>query len=235
MLDKTIQDWNADAAGLEIEGRAFIDGGYRDALAGETRPTVSPANGQKLADVANCGTEDADRAVAIARAAFDSGVWASMAPADRKMVLVRWAELIEDHADEIALLECLDVGKPIADTTGVDVPSAVRTIRWSGEAIDKVYDQISPAPADCLATYSAFAPGRRRGNRAVEFSALDHCLETRTVIGDGQFRDPQAGLQHAAVGITHRSPGQRSGLAGWCSASVARTRRKPWPAPLFTR
>ena len=151
MLDKTIQDWSADAAGLEIEGRAFINGRYEDALAGETRATMSPANGQKLTEVAKCGVEDADRAVTVARAAFDSGVWTSMAPADRKMVLVRWAELIEDHADEIALLECLDVGKPIADTTGVDVPAAVRTIRWSGEAIDKVYDEISPAPAGNLA------------------------------------------------------------------------------------
>ena len=151
MLDKTIQDWRSEAAALEIEGRAFINGQYRDALAGETRSTMSPANGQKLVDVANCGPEDADRAVSVARAAFESGVWAAMAPADRKMVLVRWAELIEDHADEIALLECLDAGKPIADTTGVDVPAAARTIRWSGEAIDKVYDQISPAPADCLA------------------------------------------------------------------------------------
>jgi 4-guanidinobutyraldehyde dehydrogenase/NAD-dependent aldehyde dehydrogenase len=151
MLDKTIQDWTSAAADLEIEGRAFINGRYQDAAQGETRATMSPANGQKLADVANCGIEDADRAVEIARAAFESGVWAKMAPADRKMVLVRWAELIDDHADEIALLECLDVGKPIADTTGVDVPAAVRTIRWSGEAIDKVYDQISPAPHDCLA------------------------------------------------------------------------------------
>ncbi len=84
MLDKTIQDWSADAAGLEIEGRAFVNGRYEDALAGETRATMSPANGQKLTDVANCGIEDADRAVAVARAAFNSGVWASMAPADRK-------------------------------------------------------------------------------------------------------------------------------------------------------
>jgi acyl-CoA reductase-like NAD-dependent aldehyde dehydrogenase len=151
MLDKTIKDWRALAAGLSIEGRAFINGRYEDALSGQTRATVSPANGERLADVANCGVEDADRAVAIARAAFESGVWSKMAPADRKMVLVRWAELIEANADEIALLECLDVGKPISDTTGVDVPSAARTIRWSGEAIDKVYDQISPAPADCLA------------------------------------------------------------------------------------
>ncbi len=151
MLEKTVQDWQTQAADLEIEGRAFINGQYRDALACETRATMSPADGRKLADVANCGIEDADRAVAVARSVFESGVWATMAPADRKMVLVRWAELIEDHADEIALLECLDVGKPIADTTGVDVPSAVRTIRWTGEAIDKVYDEISPAPANCLA------------------------------------------------------------------------------------
>jgi acyl-CoA reductase-like NAD-dependent aldehyde dehydrogenase len=151
MLDKTVQDWKSQAADLTIEGRAFINGRHEDAMSGETRATVCPGDGHKLAKVANCGIEDADRAVHIARAAFEKGVWANMAPADRKMVLVRWAELIEDNADEIALLECLDVGKPISDTTGVDVPSAARTIRWSGEAIDKVYDQISPAPADCLA------------------------------------------------------------------------------------
>jgi acyl-CoA reductase-like NAD-dependent aldehyde dehydrogenase len=151
MLEKTTQDWRSQAADLAIEGRAFINGRFQDALSGETRATMSPGDGRKLADVASCGMEDADQAVGIARAAFASGVWANMAPADRKMVLVRWAELIEDHADEIALLESLDVGKPINDTLNVDVPSAVRTIRWSGEAIDKVYDEISPTPANCLA------------------------------------------------------------------------------------
>jgi len=151
MLDRTRQDWQSLAENLEIEGRAFINGRYQNALSGETRESISPGNGEKLADVANCGIDDAENAVRIARAAFESGSWASMAPADRKMVLVRWAELIEDNRDEIALLESLDVGKPISDTTGVDVPSAVRTIRWSGEAIDKVYDEIPPTPADSLA------------------------------------------------------------------------------------
>jgi 4-guanidinobutyraldehyde dehydrogenase/NAD-dependent aldehyde dehydrogenase len=151
MLEKTRQDWDALAKGLDIEGRAFINGRYEDAVTGATRPSVSPGDGRKLADVAECGVEDADRAVGIARAAFESGVWVNMAPADRKAILVRWAELIEDHADEVALLECLDVGKPIADTTGIDVPSAVRTIRWTGEAIDKFYDEIPPTPADTLA------------------------------------------------------------------------------------
>ena len=151
MLDKTVTDWQSHADQLNIEGRAFINGRYVDALSGQTRPTINPANGRELAAVALCGPEDADLAVRSARAAFERGEWSRMAPMDRKMVLVRWAELIEKHADELALLETLDVGKPISDTTNVDVPATVRTIRWSGEAIDKVYDEIPPTPADTLA------------------------------------------------------------------------------------
>ena len=151
MLDKTTTDWQALAAKLDIEGRAFVNGRFADALSGETRPTFNPANGQPLADVALCGTEDADAAVGNARTAFEDGRWSRMAPMDRKLTLVRWAELIEKNADELALLECLDVGKPISDTLNVDVPATVRTIRWSGEAIDKVYDEIPPTPADTLA------------------------------------------------------------------------------------
>jgi acyl-CoA reductase-like NAD-dependent aldehyde dehydrogenase len=122
-----------------------------DASSGRTRPTVNPANGQAIAEVALCDETDADRAVESARRVFERGSWSRMAPMDRKMVLVRWAELIERHRDELALLETLDVGKPISDTLNVDVPSAVRTIRWSGEAIDKVYDEIPPTPQDTLA------------------------------------------------------------------------------------
>jgi 4-guanidinobutyraldehyde dehydrogenase/NAD-dependent aldehyde dehydrogenase len=151
MLDKTMTDWQSQADQLKIEGRAFINGRYLEALSGQTRPTLNPGDGRELADVALCGIEDADLAVKGARAVFESGEWSRMAPMDRKMVLVRWAELIEKHADELALLETLDVGKPISDTTNVDVPATVRTIRWSGEAIDKVYDEIPPTPADTLA------------------------------------------------------------------------------------
>lgn len=151
MAEKSLADWQSAAEKIHIDGRALINGERVNALSGETRPTVNPATGQPLAEVAYCGEADADRAVQVARDVFEKGTWCTMAPADRKMVLVRWAELIEKHADEIALLETLDVGKPIADTVNIDVPSTVRTIRWSGEAIDKVYDQISPTPGDCLA------------------------------------------------------------------------------------
>jgi acyl-CoA reductase-like NAD-dependent aldehyde dehydrogenase len=151
MLDRTASDWRKRAADLDIEGRAFINGRFVDALSGATRPTVNPANGRALAEVALCGPADADLAIKGARAAFESGAWSEMAPMERKLVLVRWAELIDRHREELALLETLDVGKPISDTLNVDVPSAVRTIRWSGEAIDKVYDEIPPTPRDTLA------------------------------------------------------------------------------------
>lgn len=151
MSDRNLGDWQAAAATLQIDGRALINGQRVASASGETRSSLNPANGELLTEVASCGAEDADRAIAAARAAFESGVWAKTPPAERKLVMVRWAELIEEHADEIALLETLDVGKPIADTTNVDVPSAVRTIRWSGEAIDKVYEQISPTGHDSLA------------------------------------------------------------------------------------
>jgi 4-guanidinobutyraldehyde dehydrogenase/NAD-dependent aldehyde dehydrogenase len=151
MIEKTLTDWHTAASELDIEGHAFINGRFVDALSGHTRTTHNPANGEVLTEVANCGPEDAEIAITGARAAFESGVWSGMAPMDRKMILVRWAELIEAHRDELALIECLDVGKPISDTLNVDVPAAVRTIRWSGEAIDKVYDEISPTAGDCLA------------------------------------------------------------------------------------
>jgi 4-guanidinobutyraldehyde dehydrogenase/NAD-dependent aldehyde dehydrogenase len=151
MTNMTKADWLAAARALRIDGRAFINGRSVGALSGETRPTLNPANGLELAQVAYCGIEDAELAIAGARAAFESGVWSAMAPSDRKMIMVRWAELIEQHREELALLECLDVGKPISNTLDIDVSAAVRTIRWSGEAIDKVYDEIPPTPANTLA------------------------------------------------------------------------------------
>ena len=146
MTNMTKADWQAAARDLRIDGRAFINGRSVAALSGETRPTFNPGNGRELAQVAYCGIEDAELAIASARAAFESGVWSAMAPSDRKMIMVRWAELIEQHREELALLECLDVGKPISNTLDIDVSAAVRTIRWSGEAIDKIYDEVAATP-----------------------------------------------------------------------------------------
>jgi len=82
--------------------------------------------------------------------AFESGAWSRLAPAKRKAVMTRFADLLEANAQELALLETLDMGKPISDALAVDVPGAARALRWSGEAIDKIYDEVAATPHDQL-------------------------------------------------------------------------------------
>lgn len=139
-------EWEAMAQRLEINGRAFINGHYCDAVGKETFDCISPVDGRLLTQVASCQQADADIAVANARAVFESGVWSLQSPVKRKKVMIRFAELLEEHADELALLETLDMGKPIAHSKAVDVAGAARAIRWSGEAIDKIYDELAPTP-----------------------------------------------------------------------------------------
>ncbi|WXL28059.1 aldehyde dehydrogenase [Ectopseudomonas mendocina] len=143
MTSLTRADWEQRAKDLKIEGRAFIHGEYRDAVSGDTFDCISPVDGRLLGQVASCDLADADQAVADARATFESGVWSRMAPVERKKRMIRLADLIEAHRDELALLETLDMGKPIGDSLSVDVPAAARAIRWSGEAIDKIYDEVA--------------------------------------------------------------------------------------------
>ncbi len=130
--------------GISIRSQAFIDGAYVDAASGETFDCISPGSGRVIASVAACTAEDVDRAVRGARKAFDSGVWSRLAPKQRKRVLVRFAELVREHRDELALLESLDMGKPIRDSRSVDVPLVAECIAYYGEAIDKVYDEVAP-------------------------------------------------------------------------------------------
>jgi gamma-glutamyl-gamma-aminobutyraldehyde dehydrogenase/4-guanidinobutyraldehyde dehydrogenase/NAD-dependent aldehyde dehydrogenase len=144
-------NWHEQAAQVTIDGRAFING-ERIWSRGEQRfDCISPVDGRKLAEVARCDGLDVDAAVASARAAFEDRRWAGKAPAERKRVLVRFADLMLEHRDELALLETLDMGKPIRYSKTVDVQLAQNCIRWYGEAIDKIYDQVAPAPENSLA------------------------------------------------------------------------------------
>ncbi|HSW09173.1 aldehyde dehydrogenase [Aquabacterium sp.] len=144
-------DWHARARELQIDGRMVIDGQRRNTQSGETFDCLSPLNGKSLGAVARSRAADVDAAVACARQAFDDGRWADMAPAARKRVLQRFAEKILGAREELALLETLDMGKPIQYSLAVDVPSTARCIQWYAEAIDKVYDEIAPTPKNALA------------------------------------------------------------------------------------
>ena len=138
------QEWQARADGLRLQGKAFIDGKYVDAASGKTFDCISPIDGKVICAVAECESEDVDRAVVVARKAFDDGRWSETSPVHRKRTLIRFAQLIDKHGEELALLESLDMGKPVGDALGVDVAATVRCVNWTGEAIDKVYDQVAP-------------------------------------------------------------------------------------------
>src|ERR1700733_11835417 len=120
--------WHDRARTLEFRTQVFIDGRYRDAASGATFDCINPATGKLLARVAAGDQEDIDRAVISARAAFRKGVWANLAPAKRKKVLLRFAATILEHTEELALLETLDMGKPIADSLKIDIPGAPRGV-----------------------------------------------------------------------------------------------------------
>lgn len=136
---------------LKPDGRAFIDGERRWAMDSARFDTISPVDGRLLCEVARCQARDIDLAVGSGRRAFEDKRWRGLAPAERKRVLVRFSELIVTHGEELACLETLDMGKPIRYARSVDVASAANCIRWYGEAIDKVYDEIAPTPDHALA------------------------------------------------------------------------------------
>jgi acyl-CoA reductase-like NAD-dependent aldehyde dehydrogenase len=126
--------------------KMLIDGKWVEAASGKTFETPNPATGQVLARVAAGDAEDVDRAVRAARRAFDEGSWARMAPAERERILLRIAELIEQHADELAQLETLDNGKPFTESRHVDIPAAAGTFRYYAGWITKIYGETPDNP-----------------------------------------------------------------------------------------
>ena len=143
--------WARLAATLRPEGRAIIDGRRVAARDGRTFDDKSPIDGRVICQVARGGTADIDAAVASARAAFERGVWRRTPPRERKRVLLRFAELISADLDHLALLETLDVGKPIVNSVEVDVNRCAECIAYYAEFADKLFDEVAPTGPDDLA------------------------------------------------------------------------------------
>lgn len=139
-------------AALRLRTEAFIDGRFVPAQDRATFPNVSPRDGRVIAHVALCGPQDVDSAVAAARRAFDEGPWPRMHPRERRAVLLRLARLIFEHREELALLEALDMGKPVSDALAVDLRVTVQSFEYFAEAIDKFSDEVAPTGTDTLAT-----------------------------------------------------------------------------------
>ncbi len=128
----------------------LIDGVETPASDGVRMEVISPLDGRVLTHVASGTADDMNGAIASARAAFEDGRWSRQPPAARKKVLLRWAELIEAHALELAVLGVRDNGTEISMAFKAEPGSAAATIRYYAEALDKIYGEIAPTPGDVL-------------------------------------------------------------------------------------
>lgn len=144
-------DWRARRDVAVADGRAVIDGSRVDSADASTFSSVDPATTRVITEVSSCSAVDVDRAVAAARRTFEAGTWSRRGAAERKRVLLRLADLIDANAELMALLESMDMGKPVYEAITVDVPSAAATFRWYAELADKLTDEIAATPPGATA------------------------------------------------------------------------------------
>ncbi|WP_345568197.1 aldehyde dehydrogenase family protein [Streptomyces plumbiresistens] len=140
-------------------GKMLIGGEWVAASTGETLVTSDPGTGRVLADVPLGSAEDVDRAVREARQAF--ATWRRTAPLERAAILWRIADLLEKHADELALLETLDTGKPLSHSRGYDLTSAINEFRYMSGLAARVNGQLSPLstmPGGVFHSYTRLEP-----------------------------------------------------------------------------
>ncbi len=142
----TTPDWRARARGLVLDPRPVIDGRRTDPACDATFATVNPADGRQLALVPAADGGVVDEAVRAARAAFEAGPWATWGPRERARVLFAFADALEQHGDELALLDTLEMGMPVTGARG-DIALAATGVRWYAEACDKFVDGLIPSPS----------------------------------------------------------------------------------------
>ena len=135
---------------MRFPNRLWIGNEWRDAASGATYRDTNPATGEVLADVAEGGPEDIDRAVVAAKAALRSSEWGRINPHRRSELLWRLADLIEENADEIGELETRDNGKPYFESRRVDVPSVVENFRYFSGLADKIRGETIPVAGPFL-------------------------------------------------------------------------------------
>src|SRR5215831_7815971 len=117
----------------------FIGGKWLDSVSGKTFPTLNPATGETICQVAEADKADVDRAVKAARKAFEDGPWPKMNASERGRLLSRLADLIEHNKEELAALESLDNGKPYTDAMAADLPLTIKCYRYYAGWADKIH------------------------------------------------------------------------------------------------
>src|ERR1700677_4498969 len=125
--------------------KLLIGGKWLLAQSGKSFETINPANEEVLALVAEGDKADVDEAVKAAREAFEDGKWATMGPHQRTRYLLKLADLVEQHADELAELETLDNGKPLSQARAIDIAGAAGGLRYCAGWPTKIYGETNPS------------------------------------------------------------------------------------------
>ena len=191
---------NAAKSFLAGKHQLLIDGKSRDAKSGKRFDVFDPATGQAIAAVAEADAADVDEAVKAARRAFETGPWSKTSPADRCKLMWKLADLLEEHADEIAELESLDNGKPIRDARNVDLPGSYEILRYMAGWATKIngVDDHRVRARRLARLHLARADRRRRPDHPVELPADDGGVEDRAGAGRGLHDRAEAGRADAA-------------------------------------
>ena len=145
-MSRTLAEWKAAAAALTFDGRPFINGTRVTASSDSTIEKRNPATGEVISQIHDCGDTEVDAAVAAARAAYESGVWSRAGAGYRRERLLEFARLIEARAEEFALYDSIDMGKPVREAMAIDAPGSAALYRFYGEAIEKQEDLIPVTP-----------------------------------------------------------------------------------------
>jgi aldehyde dehydrogenase (NAD+) len=124
--------------------RLLIGNQWMESESGKEFETINPATGEVICRVAEADAPDVDKAVKAARAALDSGPWPKLAAAERGRLLYKLAQLLEDHAEELARLETLDNGKPLNESRYADLPLSIATFRYYAGWADKIQGRTIP-------------------------------------------------------------------------------------------
>ena len=148
----TKADWKSlsDSVSADTPTGLYIDGEFVSAADDARLETINPATGEPFQSFSVGTASDIDRAVASARQRFREGAWARMPPRDRMVVMYRWAQLVAESSRELAVLETLDMGKPISVVIEEDLPGVVDYIQFCGECIDKIEGRVTNTQAEAF-------------------------------------------------------------------------------------
>lgn len=158
MFDATRVPWNDIRTQVEFPTRLFVNGTWVQG-SGDALTLVSPRNGESLATIETASVEDVDLAVRSAREAFESRIWSGLAPRERGQIMMAFAQNVHDHAEELALMISLEMGKPVSEALQTELRAVVNCLRWYGEAADKIVDEVPVTAPGSLALVTREAAG----------------------------------------------------------------------------